>query len=129
MRAAALLLWLAACNTPTGPSGDSLEGVKPWMHAYWAQAQRELKAMPIPPRKDPFSVSITRIKFRGEPEWFMCGSIKTAGCFHDGGPLIRYYVGAPEVIRHEAKHAILWALGDARYHCIEHPEPCPGTGQ
>jgi len=126
-----LLLLIGCPLLPT--SYDPLEqGIEPWMRSQWHTAQNELSQLvPIPHdprrRRGVFDISIDRFTFRKEPDIFKCGPITTYGCFHPGGRLIRWWGGSPDVVKHEAKHAILWALGDSRWPCIEHPdEVCPG---
>jgi len=128
------LLLLTGCPLlPT--SHDPVDrGIEPWMRSQWHAAQNELSQLvPIPSdprrRQGVFDVSIDQFTFRKESFMFPCGPgpALTAGCFHTRVRLIRWWGGAPDVIKHEAKHAILWALGDSRWRCIDHPdEVCPG---
>lgn len=40
-----------------------------------------------------------------------CGGVKAYGCFYPERRLIEWHNDYPQVIRHEAAHAILWRLG------------------
>jgi len=101
------------------------------MRTYWHQAQDELSQLKPPPWNakrgrpgDPFNVRIEEFTFEASSLAFSCaGYLETAGCFNPPRH-IQYWASYPEVIKHEAKHAILYRLGDPRWKCIEHPGGC-----
>jgi hypothetical protein len=120
-----LLLASASCTLPLSPNLANLTNME-WAEGYWRQAQTELSMMVPPPKGDPFKVRISHFRFRVEADQFQCGPVVAVGCFYPGVRLIRYAVAYPQVLTHEAKHAILWKLKDNRWACIEHgDEPCP----
>ena len=91
-----------------------------WMEEEWRIAQCRVASLNPPPSGDPYSVTRNGLDIRTEPGIFQCGDILSYGCFHRGGPLIRYSVKAPKVMRHEFGHYILFRLQDPRGTTYEH---------
>lgn len=119
---ALLVAILTGCSMPTTadvPIPPST--IDPVVESWFVQAGEDLI------QRDGFSADIIhsigpeKFTFRAVDGKFDCGGVKqTAGCFSDSKRLIRYTIGHEYTVRHEAKHAILWALGDDRWRCVEH---------
>lgn len=104
---------MASCNI-CGPSS-----VEPWVQEEWTIAQSKLATQYSLPEANEVSPELVRWEPRPGP--FYCGSKLSNGCFSTRwGPKVQYNVQTPSVVRHEAGHAILWILNDARWRCYEH---------
>ena len=119
----ALLITLAvgcreALTGPTDPPDPSVS-------SFFEQGRADLISRGVPSAQ---SARIEQFSFQAVEGPFDCGDVRgTQGCFLTKGNIIRYGVGHEYVVRHEAKHAILHALGDSRWRCVEHT--CLGTPQ
>jgi len=62
-----------------------------------------------------------------KPGSFYCNGVQANGCY--GAGLIKWNVKTPQVIRHEAGHAILHKLREKYWYCYEHgviaKDECP----
>lgn len=96
----------------------------------WRDAQRDIAALYPPAEGDPFDVSPREFVIQKEREPFYCGEtgihavLLVYGCFRAEPQekslgVIRYVPGR-EALRHEARHAILFALGDDRWADVGH---------
>jgi hypothetical protein len=123
-----LTLWLIsalACSVLNSPIDET-----PDLSGEWAWAQRDLTELVPPVDGNPYRVTMGQFSIRTEPRPFYCGEtgihavILVKGCFRaepEAGSLgvIRYVPQAGN-LRHEARHAILFALGDERWMSVGH---------
>lgn len=126
------LVLLSACVTSRPPHDltSSFVGV-PQKPDEWQAAQSDIASLDPPADGDPYAVSSRQFVIDTETAPFYCGEygihavLLVYGCFRaepvDGGSLgvIRYVPGR-EALRHEARHAILFALGDPRWPDVGH---------
>lgn len=111
----ALLIHCTLLDSP--PTGISMP-VSDWIRLEWNIAQSiiatdwELDSA--------FGVHPDRFKFEEMPGPFKCGDMDlAAGCYKSSSKTIQYDVNSPNVVRHEAGHAILHALG-GNWKCYQH---------
>jgi hypothetical protein len=122
MRKLLILLALQACQTATAPTV-----VDPTIHAEWIIAQSRLTCLGT---HNVEKVTPEQFSWEEIPGQFDCGfqSYKN-GCYSPTLRLIQWNTQTPTVIRHEAGHAILHALGNPWWRCYEHgdyaDESCP----
>lgn len=105
-----LLVWalLSSCSVATTPTD-----LNPAIEAEWALAQQAVSTM----RGDTAAYGIwpTQFNWRESAGPFDCGGDLANGCFEANRRRITWNTQTPNVIRHEAGHAILWKLGDDRW--------------
>jgi hypothetical protein len=105
-----------------GPTGDP--------HGEWEKAQKDVLGLHPVVNGDPYEVSMNAFWIRVEQEPFYCGEtglnaiLLVYGCFRAEREeqrlgVIRYVPGKG-ALRHEARHAILFALGDSRWADVGH---------
>jgi hypothetical protein len=96
----------------------------------WHEAQLDIAALEPAAPGDPFRVSPGSFVIETEKEPFFCADtgihavLRVYGCFraepeNDKLGVIRYVPGR-KALRHEARHAILFALGDGRWAEVGH---------
>jgi hypothetical protein len=118
-------------------------GARPSEVDEWREAQQDIARLDPPVEGDPYDVSPSRFVIVVEDEPFYCGEtglqsvLLVYGCFRtdsggsdgdgegegDGGTAIgaiRYFPRKTGALRHEARHAILFALGDSRWPDVGH---------
>jgi hypothetical protein len=114
-----------------GCAGTPLVPAEPSSLGEWRLAQQDVARLLPPVEGDPYEVRPDRFTIVTEEEPFYCGEtglqavLKVYGCFRaapesDVLGAIRYYPQKTGVLRHEARHAILFALGDARWADVGH---------
>jgi hypothetical protein len=127
-RLLAVAFWLTlapACSVVTGPIDEI-----PDLSGEWAAAQRDLTELVPPVDGNPYRVTMSQFAIETEPRPFYCGEvgihavILVKGCFR-AEPVERAlgvirYVPKAGNLRHEARHAILFALGDERWMSVGH---------
>jgi hypothetical protein len=103
----------------------------------WRQAQEDVARLDPRVEGDPYTVSPSKFVIVTEDEPFYCGDtglqavLLVYGCFRaeadydaDTGSValgaIRYFPRKTGALRHEARHAILYALGDTRWPDVGH---------
>lgn len=99
----------------------------------WREAQQDIARLEPPVEGDPYEVQPSRFVIETEEEPFYCGNsglqavLRVYGCFQaESEPdaealgVIRYYPEKTGALRHEARHAILFALGDTRWADVGH---------
>ncbi len=102
----------------------------PDLSGEWVEAQRDIAALAPPAAGDPYRVTPSQFLIETEGEPFYCGDygihsvILVKGCFRaepegDALGVIRYIPDRGN-LRHEARHAILFALGDDRWPQVGH---------
>ena len=105
-----------------GPVADS--------NGEWGKAQTDLIRLEPAVDGDPFEVTMRAFRVEAEREPFYCGEtglhavLLVYGCFRaepeaESLGVIRYVPGKG-ALRHEARHAILFALGDSRWPDVGH---------
>lgn len=98
--------------------------------AEWQKAQSDLIGLQPAVDGDPFEVTMHAFRIESEREPFYCGEtglhavLLVYGCFRaepeaENLGVIRYVPGKG-ALRHEARHAILFALGDSRWADVGH---------
>ncbi len=96
----------------------------------WQEAQGDLIRLQPTVDGDPFGVTMHTFRIETEREPFYCGEtglhavLLVYGCFRaetdaESQGVIRYVPGKG-ALRHEARHAILFALGDPRWPDVGH---------
>ena len=96
----------------------------------WDKAQSDLIGLEPAVDGDPYEVSMRAFRIEAEREPFYCGEtglhavLLVYGCFRaepeaESLGVIRYVPGKG-ALRHEARHAILFALGDPRWADVGH---------
>jgi hypothetical protein len=125
---ASVLGILAACGgrLHSAPQ-DSIETKLP---IEWREAQLDLARLDPLPEGDPHEITPFRFVIQAEAEPFYCGEsgihavLLVYGCFRVAPEEERLgvirYVPHEGVLRHEARHAILYALGDPRWADVGH---------
>lgn len=120
--------WLAVavgCSVITS-SVDEI----PDLGGEWTEAQNDIAQLVPPVAGDPYSVTMSRFVVKAEEQPFYCADygihavILVKGCFRaepdeDSLGVIRYVLNTGN-LRHEARHAILFALGDERWPSVGH---------
>lgn len=106
---------------------SSPDEITPEMAYHWEVGSRWLI-------EEPWNVD-SRAVFNVKPEHFRwkvldvesfdCGGVEAVGCYDADTATITWVRSVPEVIAHEAGHAILERLGDRRWDCFQHEEDCP----
>jgi len=102
----------------------------PDLSGEWADAQRDIAALAPPAAGNPYGVTPSQFLIETEERPFYCADygihavILVKGCFRaeaggDAVGLIRYVPDSGN-LRHEARHAILFALGDERWPHVGH---------
>jgi hypothetical protein len=106
-------LLLSSCTTPMSPTTvPDLQGTR---DREWAVAQEVLAGWGV----NAYSVPPQRFVWQSHDGPFPCGGVDQAnGCFSPTTRTIDYNTQQAHVIRHEAGHAILWALGYGCWKCI-----------
>ena len=113
----------------TGCAGQTkrYEGIQvlaPIIYSEWVIGQ-ELSSQFVGDKA--FSVHPEQFKWQSMPGPFDCGGVKANGCYTHG-PLrpgkIRWNAHTPQVIRHEAGHAILDKLGHPCGPKFQHNKKC-----
>lgn len=104
---------LAGCGLPTGP-GEIPE----WIRGEWVIAQG--KVATVYGRPEGRGIPPEQVRWEAIEGTLECGGVKANGCYDPGRREIRYNSLTPEVVRHEAGHAILHILGDPRWRGYEH---------
>lgn len=122
---AALLLLLASCSRGTMLSPTEPAPISDIVRAEWAIAQEKIGGLAS-------TIGPERFAWVEHAGMFPCGTggPMRQGCFHPdapSGPRIEWDTTAPSVLRHEAGHSILWALGDPSFDCYEHDDPSNGN--
>lgn len=124
----AILLTVNGCahkrdaSVPFRPSGDP--------HGEWREAQGDLLRLQPAVDGNPYEVTMRAFRVETEREPFYCGEtglhavLLVYGCFRaepeaENFGVIRYVPGKG-ALRHEARHAILFALGDSRWADVGH---------
>lgn len=107
---------------PTGRAADP-EGE-------WEKAQGDLRSLQPVVDGDPYEVTMRVFRIETEREPFYCGEtglhavLLVYGCFRAEPEAERLgvirYVPGKGALRHEARHAILFALGDPRWADVGH---------
>jgi hypothetical protein len=128
--ALSLMALMAGC---AGKRPVPMEPSLPPLPGEWREAQQDVARLLPPVEGDPYRVSPDRFTLVTEDEPFYCGAtglqavLKVYGCFRaapesesDVLGAIRYYPQKTGALRHEARHAILFALGDARWADVGH---------
>lgn len=112
------LLMLVCCQLPTS-SGE----LEPIIIEEWKIAQECLTSLGF--KVD--YMTPERFRWRKREGTFSCGGVEANGCFYSGSRTIEWNSEAPQVIRHESGHAMLWDKGTGLWRCYEHPEKsnCP----
>lgn len=119
-----LALLLASCSrTPLSPSEPA--AISDIVRAEWALAQEKIGGLAS-------SVRPERFRWVEHVGMFACPGVAglKQGCFGPdapGGPQVDWDTAAPSILRHEAGHSILWALGDPDWSCYEHDDPTNGN--
>ncbi|HXV64260.1 MAG TPA: hypothetical protein VEK15_26400 [Vicinamibacteria bacterium] len=96
----------------------------------WLEAQEDLARLDPPAEGNPYDISPGHFEIATEEAPFFCGEsgihavLLVYGCFRvapesESLGVVRY-VARPGVLRHEARHAILFALGDSRWADVGH---------
>lgn len=118
-RSVAALLFAASCNWPTAPSE-----VPKWVLPYWVEAQDRLveagypRARHIPPHYFEF---VGHEPGHIDGDAYMMDGQWVYGHFDPNRAEIHFCVTIKRVVRHEAGHAILWAIHRSEWQCWEHP--------
>jgi hypothetical protein len=118
-RVITLLLITASCRTHLGPKID----LDPVIISEWGAAQVILIEQNW---QDYFQIDRVKpqmFNFTEHAEPFHCNGQLANGCFSPPWD-ITYNKQTPQVIRHEAGHAILYRVRDYRWRCFEHKEKC-----
>ena len=113
-----------ACAIRNAP----LQGVDP--NEEWRKAQRDVAELLPPVSGDPYAVTMSEFRIETEGSPFYCGEtglhavILVKGCFRaepEGNTFGKIrYVPRQGNLRHEGRHAILFALGDDRWSDVGH---------
>lgn len=106
-------LCLLRCEATTSP-----DAIPDHVRAEWAIAQQRVEAHYDEPRAR--FIHPEQFGWRVKSDLFWCGDILANGCFSTPSGTITYNRHVPEVIRHEAGHAILWKLNHPDWRCWEH---------
>lgn len=114
-----LALVTLSCSGPGSP--DSLVSLQ-HIRDEWRLAQEKLSA-PEWVGDRAWEVGLQTVSFREKRGRFYCEGTYCNGCYYSSGTIL-YNGYVPEVIRHEAGHAILHRLGDRRWRCYEHQADC-----
>jgi len=111
-------------------SRTSVPGVTADPYGEWQEAQSDLIRLQPAVDGDPHEVTMRAFRVEAEREPFYCGDtglhavLLVYGCFRaepEGESLgVIRYVPGKEALRHEARHAILFALGDSRWADVGH---------
>lgn len=98
--------------------------------AEWARAQRDLAGLSPPVTGNPYAISMDQFVIEIEEEPFVCGKtglhafLLVYGCFvaepQGSGLGVIRHVRDHGALRHEARHAILFVLGDSRWPDVGH---------
>lgn len=107
-------------------SRHALEG----MASEWREAQHDVAQLDPAAAGDPYEIAPLHFVIKSESEPFFCGDsgihavLLVWGCFRaepdeERLGVIRY-VPKEGIFRHEARHAILFALGDSRWPDVGH---------
>lgn len=109
-----LLVFILGCQSISGPS-DAYHSI---IEAEFAIAQEKVaREYTI----QAWAVSVGDFSWQRHNGPFMCGDELANGCFHYPSRTITWNVQTPQVIRHEAGHALLYALGYYdKWRCYEH---------
>jgi len=110
------------------PSVPAERGADP--DGEWQKAQGDLIGLQPAVNGDPYEVTMRAFRIESEREPFYCGEtglhavLLVYGCFRaepeaESLGVIRYVPGKG-ALRHEARHAILFALGDTRWADVGH---------
>lgn len=117
------------CLGPTSIADVMLSSreIDPAVFPEWEIAQQILSS---PPWSLPRSLDVRpdQFKWGAKETAFLCDGRESIGCYSPRFRLIQWNIQTPTVIRHEAGHAILHHLDDARYSCYEHEPRCVGEG-
>ena len=90
--------------------------VPDWLRHEWSIGQERASSRVT----GAYSVQPEQFHFEAMPGPFDCGGILANGCYSSGTGKIRYNRRTPDVIKHEAGHAILNRLGHPDWRCYEH---------
>jgi hypothetical protein len=123
----AFLLTGGGCALKNGPVQPPVPADP---HAEWEKAQGDLVSLAPAVDGDPYDVAMHAFRIQTEREPFYCGEtglhavLLVYGCFRAEPEekrlgVIRYVPGKG-ALRHEARHAILFALGDPRWADVGH---------
>ncbi|MGH7164046.1 MAG: hypothetical protein ACREIS_00805 [Nitrospiraceae bacterium] len=118
-------LWLLGCAGRAETARYEPDRLPSWILAEWARAQEEMLQLPDlreDPRRfgaDEWNWVQLETEFWAIDERFRAMKLRGATEVLDGRIII--CCGDPEVVRHEAFHAILWRMGDPRFE-IHYPE-------
>jgi hypothetical protein len=82
---------------------------------FWESAQRRLDA---DYGVSTYHIPASSFRFYSHPGSFDCGGVSANGCYRHGE--IHYNVTMPQVLEHEAMHAMLHMTRDARWKCVGH---------
>ena len=119
-----------ACALKKDASRPSIPGPAADSDGEWQEAQGDLIRLEPAVDGDPFEVTMHAFRIEAEREPFYCGEtglhavLLVYGCFRaepeaESMGVIRYVPGKG-ALRHEARHAILFALGDSRWADVGH---------
>ncbi len=111
--------------------GRSPSPVSNGAHSEWTAAQQDLASLVPAVAGDPHGVEMNRFLVSTEKDPFYRGEtgihavLLVYGCFRAetderSSGVIRYVSAKEGALRHEARHAILFALGDSRWPDIGH---------
>jgi len=131
--AGAILIWAAACTSTTTP-----EISEPWIQREWSIAQCNLTSMGIAGASHVYAEWFDFIPHAPERDIVVDGGTHEGlfqtnagqwvwGYFDPNRREIHYSTSTQQVVRHEAGHAIMWALDHSWWRCYGHgDEPeCP----
>jgi len=119
-----------ACAVKKDASRPSIPAPAADSNGEWQKAQGDLIRLEPAVEGDPYEVTIRAFRVEAEREPFYCGDtglhavLLVYGCFRaepeaESMGVIRYVPGKG-ALRHEARHAILFALGDSRWADVGH---------
>ncbi len=119
-----------ACALKQDPSRTSVRKPAADPDGEWRKAQGDLIVLEPAVDGDPYEVTTRAFRIEAEREPFFCGEtglhavLLVYGCFRaepEGESLgVIRYVPGKGALRHEARHAILFALGDSRWADVGH---------
>ncbi len=120
----------SACALKYDASKTSVPGPTADPDSEWQEAQGDLLRLQPTVNGDPHEVTAQVFRIEAEREPFYCGEtglhavLLVYGCFRadpEGENLgVIRYVPGKGALRHEARHAILFALGDSRWADVGH---------
>ncbi len=137
MAVVALIFWITTCSCVFNPvSSSALPGphgvispsknLDPIILEMWAIAQERLASDLPNITGDPYLIKPQDFRWELMDGLFTCSPTEgTAGCFSYRDRRIRVWLKRVGAVIHESKHAILFGLGDVRWHCYEHPDEQP----